>query len=299
MKDTETKTYTPLAWETVGCPICASTKYTVYEKFGSNLQYTYVKCSNCGLIYQSPRPRYDQDFIDGCYSSYYQYADNLQVEDLSHISESSLDMFKKEIEYIARYDVHRSAVLDIGSGMGTFLHAAKPYYKNLIGLDVSEKMASFVEKTVGITVYISQYENFEWKMPFSLIHMSHVIEHIPNPNLWLQHSKKLLSKDGILVINVPNKWGLGYRLQHLFYKLGFKRQFSDSWNDPVRTPDHLYEPTIRSFKYLLQKNGFQILEFYTYSRRDPASNSNFTSKFLNRVLKIGSNITFITKVANQ
>ncbi|HXL57932.1 MAG TPA: methyltransferase domain-containing protein, partial [Chitinophagaceae bacterium] len=55
---------------------------------------------------------------------------------------------------------------DIGSGMGTFLHAAKPYYKNLVGLDVSEKMAAFVEKTVGIKVYISQYENFEWKMPF-------------------------------------------------------------------------------------------------------------------------------------
>ncbi|HXL57933.1 MAG TPA: methyltransferase domain-containing protein [Chitinophagaceae bacterium] len=129
--------------------------------------------------------------------------------------------------------------------------------------------------------------------------MSHVIEHIPNPNLWLQHSRKLLAKDGILVINVPNKMGFGYRLQHLFYKLGFKKQFSDSWNNPVRTPDHLYEPTIRSFKYLLQKNGFQILEFYTYSRRDPASNSNFISKFLNRFLKIGSNITFIIKVANQ
>ena len=55
-------------------------------------------------------------------------------------------MFKKEVENLLKYDKKRTNVLDIGSAMGTFLYAAKPYYKKLIGLDVSEKMARFAEK---------------------------------------------------------------------------------------------------------------------------------------------------------
>ncbi len=299
MRDAVTNVYTPDAWEEVPCPFCNSSDHKVYERFGSELQYTYVKCKSCGLIYQSPRPRYNQDFIDSCYASYYQYAENLTAEDLNNISESSLKMFQKEIAYISKFDTKKLAVLDIGSGMGTFLSAAKSYYKKLTGLDVSQKMADFVNKITGIAVYIKQFEEFESGELFSLIHMSHVIEHIPNPNEWLQHAKKLLVKDGILVINVPNKRGLSHTLKHIYYKLGITKQFTKTWNDPTRTPDHLFEPSIKSFTYLLEKNGFEIIEYYTYSRRDPASNSTFLSRFLNRVLKIGSNITFISRIATS
>lgn len=291
----ETKAYVPDAWETVNCPVCNSGKYKVYERFGSDLQYTYVKCNNCGMIYQSPRPEYNQHFIDAAYASYYQYAANLQLNDLTEIRESSVGMFKKEIEYISRYDKKKTAVLDIGSGMGTFLYAAKPVYKEAIGLDVSKQMASFVEKQLSVKVFVQQFEEFSYPQKFSLIHMSHVIEHVPDPNLWLRKAKDMLDEDGILVINVPNKYSFSFRLQHLFVKLGVKRQFSNAWSDPSRTPDHLFEPTIRSMKYLLALNEYDILEYYTYSRKDPASNSSLKSRILNRGLKIGSNLTFITR----
>lgn len=295
----QTSIYVPQSWETINCPVCNSGKFKVYERFGSELQYTYVKCSNCGMIYQSPRPAYNQHFIDAAYASYYQYADNLQLNDLTEIRESSVGMFKKEIEHVSRYDKKKTAVLDIGSGMGTFLYAAKPIYKEAIGLDVSAQMASFVEKHLGVKVFVQQFEQFNYPRKFSLIHMSHVIEHVPDPNLWLRRAKEMLAEDGILVINVPNKYSLSFRTQHLFYKLKLKKQFSSSWSDPTRTPDHLFEPTIRSMKYLLQQNNYEILEYYTYSRKDPASNSSFKSRLFNRWLKIGSNLAFITRPAKH
>ncbi|HYE54968.1 MAG TPA: class I SAM-dependent methyltransferase [Chitinophagaceae bacterium] len=291
----QTSVYVPQAWETINCPVCDSAKSKVYERFGSELQYTYVKCSNCGMIYQSPRPKYNQHFIDAAYASYYQYAENLQLNDLTEIRESSVGMFKREIEYIAQYDKKRTAVLDIGSGMGTFLYAAKPLYKEAVGLDVSQQMASFVEKHLGVKVYVQQFEEFTYPAKFSLIHMSHVIEHVPDPNKWLRKAKEMLDQDGILVINVPNKFSFGFRMQHLFYKLKLKKQFSKAWNDPSRTPDHLFEPTIRSMKFMLQKNNYQVLEYYTYSRKDPASNKSLLSRLTNRWMKIGSNLTFITR----
>lgn len=287
--------YVPQAWETVPCPFCGSEKFTVYERFGSALQYTYVLCAQCSLVYQSPRPKYDQHFIDSAYAEYYQFADSLELNDQSDIRESSVTMFKKEVDHLVQYDKKRTAVLDIGSGMGTFLYAAKPFYQRAIGLDVSGQMASFVEKKLDVKVYVQQFEDFDYSEKFSLIHMSHVLEHVPNPNHWLQKARQQLDENGILVINVPNKFSISFRLQHLFTKLGIKKQFSDSWADPSRTPDHLFEPTIKSMKYLLTKNRYEILEYYTYSRRDPASNGSVFSKTVNRFLKIGSNITFISR----
>lgn len=287
--------YRPIEWETVPCPFCGSDKYSPYERFGSELQYTYVSCARCSLIYQSPRPKYDQDFIDACYAEYYQFAENLELNDEANVRESSVAMFKKEINHIIQYDKKRSAVLDIGSAMGTFLYAAKPFYKTAVGLDVSAQMAAFVEKKLGVKVYVQQFEDFNFPEKFSLIHMSHVLEHVPDPNHWLQKAKQMLDEKGILVINVPNKFSFSFRLQHLFTRLKVKKQFSDAWNDPSRTPDHLFEPTIKSMRYLLEKNSFETLEYYTYSRRDPASNGSTFAKVFNRRLKIGSNITFISR----
>jgi hypothetical protein len=126
--------------------------------------------------------------------------------------------------------------------------------------------------------------------------MSHVLEHVPNPVQWLEKARTLLAEDGILVINVPNKWSLGSRLQHFFVQLGVKKQFSDTWNDAARTPDHLFEPVIPAMKYLLGSCGYEILDHFTYSRRDPSSKSSASARFFHRVIKQGSNLSFITKV---
>src|SRR6185503_11508280 len=140
--------YVPHAWEKVPCPFCNSTEHTIYERFGSELQYTYVLCNNCKLVYQSPRPVYDQQFIDAAYAMYSWYVNNLDLNDVTQIKESGVDMFSKEIAYISQFDPKKSAVLDIGCGMGTFLYAAKKVYGEAVGLDVSEKMAEFVEKNI-------------------------------------------------------------------------------------------------------------------------------------------------------
>ncbi|MBY0534363.1 MAG: methyltransferase domain-containing protein [Chitinophagaceae bacterium] len=288
--------YIPQAWETVDCPFCGSADCTLYEKFGSEMQYSYVTCGKCKLIYQSPRPVYNQHFIDAAYADYYQYSDSLTINDFAAVKESGVKMFQEEMDHLMKYDQKRTAVLDIGSGMGTFLFAAKPHYKEAVGLDVSEKMAAFVKEQLGVNVIVQQFEHFEYPRKFSLIHMSHVIEHIPDPNGWLQKAATHLEEDGILVVNVPNKRSLSFVAQHLWYKLGLKKQFASDWNDPSRTPDHLFEPVIPAMKYVIEKNGLEILEYFTYSRKDPSSTKSWFSRFMNRTLKVGSNLSFITRV---
>lgn len=295
MRDPETHEYIPAAWETVPCPVCASDRFRPYETFGHRQQFTYVRCKDCGLVYSSPRPRYDQDFIDCCYADYEQFVENASEQDLRSIRTSSLTMFEREVEHLLKFDQQRSNLLDIGSAMGTFLLAAKPYYPRLTGLDVSEKMAAFVRADIGVDVRLEQFHEHQPDQPYSLIHMSHVIEHIPNPNQWLQHARRILSPEGILVVNVPNKLGYSNVLKHVLWKLKLKKHLAKMWQDPARTPDHLYEPTLGSFLRLFEQNGFRILDKYTYSRRDPVSNASFRSRLLYRRLKLGSNLGFILR----
>jgi len=287
--------YTPASWEKVNCPFCGSGDSSIYERYGSELQYTYVLCKNCSLVYQSPRPTYDQHFIDAAYASYYQFSESVNLDDKTLIQHSSVEMFREEVENLLKYDKVRTNVLDIGSAMGTFLYAARPHYKRAVGLDVSAQLAAFAEKNTGATVFLKQFNEFEYPEKFSLIHMSHVIEHVPNPVEWLNKAKTMLEKGGVLVINVPNKFALGFRMQHFFYKLGLKKQFSSTWSDPARIPDHLYEPTVKSMKLLLQNNGFEILDYFSYSRKDPVSNHGSVSRLTNRSLHIGSNLSFIVR----
>jgi SAM-dependent methyltransferase len=208
-------------------------------------------------------------------------------------------MFKQEVENLLQYDKKRTNVLDIGSAMGTFLYAVKPHYKKAIGLDVSVKMARYAEKNAGVTVYLQQFNEFVYEEKFSLIHMSHVIEHIPNPVEWIKKAAAMLEDDGVLVINVPNKFALSFRIQHLYYKLGLKKQFSSAWNDPARVPEHLFEPTVKSMLRLLKANKFRVLDYFSYSRLDPVSKHSIFSRLFNRWFYQGSNLSFITRPLRQ
>lgn len=287
--------YTPSSWETVNCPFCNSGNRTVYERFGHKFQFTYCKCQDCSLIYCTPRPTYNQEFIDRAYAAYYQSTETLGLDEFTNVHTSSIPMFKKEVEHLLQFDTKPTAVLDVGCGMGTFLYAAKPHYRTCVGLDVSAKMGKFVEEQIGVKVQIQQFDTFNSDTNFSLIHMSHVMEHIPNPNEWIEKAKQLLTPDGVLVINVPNKRSLGNLMQHFFYKLKLKKQYSSTWNAPERTPDHLYEPTRASMKTLLLKHGFEILDSFSYSRKDPVSNNSFTSRLIGRALFLSSNLSFIVR----
>lgn len=282
------KDYIPHAWETVDCPFCNSKESKLHEKFGPVLQYTYVECLNCGLIYQNPRPKYDETFLRDAYEVYEGYKPGYIFSEKEH------KRWDKELKEILRFDKKKTAILDIGSCMGDFLRVSQKYYKDCIGIDVAENMADYVISQLKLKVYIGSYADVKFNEKFSCVHMSHVIEHIPNPNEWLSKTKQILDDQGILALSVPNAHSLPRRF-HLWLKnLGL---IKGRWKNSSRTPDHLFEPTIPSLIRVISDNGFKILEYYTYSRRDMAA-STFFDKIYNRKFKLGSNIRFFLMAEN-
>jgi SAM-dependent methyltransferase len=282
--------YTPHEWETVSCPFCGNAGYAVYERYGNKWQYTYVKCGACGLIYQNPRPTYDSAFVHDAYEYYAEEILKNVADPLGFFESDQNDQNDLFFKEIVQYDKQHTGILDVGSYVGTFLYHAKKYYPVACGVDVSSRMADFVEKNVGVKVFRDKYEDIRFAQQFSCINMSHVIEHIPNPKDWLEQSKRILQKDGILVISVPNMFSLTRRFK-LFLK--YIRLRKGKW-ESFRTPDHLFEPTVPSMLRFLDENGFAVIHYKTYSKKKMVDHSVF-GKWFHQKMCWGSNLRFYLK----
>jgi 2-polyprenyl-3-methyl-5-hydroxy-6-metoxy-1,4-benzoquinol methylase len=281
------KEYIPEEWETVPCPVCGSGEKKIYERYGHRLQYTYVLCLNCRNVYQSPRPKYDERFLQAAYGDYHLFKENYAYDG------AILKRFEEETAEIMTFDRKKEALLDVGCAMGDFLFCAKKHYPMVCGAEISDAMARFSAQKLQVTVHNTQFTSLEITERFSCIHLSHVIEHAPNPNDWLTKAKELLRPAGILVICVPNMFSFSRIVKLRLKKLRLRK---GGWNNGARTPDHLFEPTVRGMNYLLRNNGFQVLGIYSYSRSNMTARGPLAFLF-HRVLKWGSNIRAYAKTA--
>jgi 2-polyprenyl-3-methyl-5-hydroxy-6-metoxy-1,4-benzoquinol methylase len=288
----EGESYTPKEWETVTCPFCNASKHSLHERYGDTWQYTYVKCRQCGLIYQNPRPKYDTSFVHDAYEYYAEDILKNLSDPQKYLEEASVrDQYDDCIEEILKYDTQATCILDVGAYTGVFLHSALKRYPKAYGVDVSTRMAKFVEEQTGVKVFLEKYEDIQTAERFSCIHMSHVIEHIPNPKDWLEQSKKLLTGGGVLVISVPNALALSCHINILLKKTGLRKGY---WN-PWRTPDHLYEPTVRSLVWFLKENGFDVLNYKTYSSKKKVDNSLW-GKLIHQKFYLGTKLRVFAKL---
>ena len=284
----QNKAYIPEKWETVKCPVCNSNDFKEWEKFGDKMQYTYVLCKKCRLVYLNPRPLYDETFVFDAYEFYADDDDRYNIDDNFYNIKTTFE--KHEVQEVCKYDTHRSHLLDVGSAAGKFLFRAKPFYNKVTGLEVSSRMAELVKVKLNINVLTDKFEDINTEEKFSCVNMSHVIEHYPYPHVWLQKAKSLLEEDGILVISVPNMFSLDRLVKHVTKKLGLFKNAWESW----RTPDHLFEPTAPAMKFLFKSEGFQTIDYYSYSRKKMNINS-LLGRIYHRFFRFGSNLKFILK----
>ena len=101
-------------------------------------------------------------------------------------------------------------------------------------------------KSKGLNVVQGFVENGEYKIqgaPFDVFLSFNFLEHQPNPNEMLEGIYNNLTDDGMGLITVPS---LEYILEH------------DGYYELIR--DHLAYYSFETLRFLLEKNGFQVLE---------------------------------------
>ena len=285
--------YIPKNMQEVPCTMCGESDYSVHEIFGYNDKFRYVKCNKCSNVFLNPRPEYDDDFLTTAYDQY--GMGNEIVVNKGKIGPREREIMDRYQVAIRRIEDHlgrKGKILDLGCGTGEFLLAARELGWEAHGVDISGPMTTFVNDVLNIPARAGQFHemNFSDWGKFDAIFCSHVIEHVPFPNLWMKKYRELLVDDGILCLNIPNQYAPEKVLQRLLKTLKLKKDKWEKW----RTPDHLYEPHIRSMNYLVSTNGFDMMELFTYSSREKA-NESFGNRIFHHWLKWGSKIRLFAR----
>ena len=216
------------------------------------------RCRACGFVFDSPRPAIED--LVGFYSQPAKY-------DLWLRQKTGRDaLWKRRLRKLAPYRAQGN-LLDVGAGIGQFLHHARPFFTEVNGTEVSESAIALARERYGLNLWKGQLE--ELNLPnasFANITLFHVLEHVFDPRGLLRRCHELLRAGGILVVAVPNELlslrSVGYRIGK---KMGFKsfRDFSSRLGI-IRSGSgeeiHLSHFTTAVLHDLLESEGFTIVD---------------------------------------
>jgi SAM-dependent methyltransferase len=194
--------------------------------------------------------------------------------------------FSREFEYFTNADIDRIQnncmipifediikkyrfynILDYGCGNGLFgVFFKKKIQCKLTGVDGSPyALKKTSERGYDETILISDFSTIDLPLEnetFDFVICKDVLEHLLNPSKVIQESHRVLSRNGKLLIHVPNHFSLVDVVKFLFTRnIDTLHYFPDAndWNFPH----------IRFFSFLglvrgLEKAGFQMIENYSF-----------------------------------
>ncbi|MBU4346710.1 MAG: methyltransferase domain-containing protein, partial [Candidatus Omnitrophica bacterium] len=179
--------------EYVKCGLCGAddTRLVTIED-----SFKIVRCKRCGLIYLNPRPK-EEDLLE-FYGDFFS-TDEKSVSQWSRLMGKVYKETKRNIER----EYSSGKLLDMGCGLGLFLKLWDPKKWELFGIDISRKAVEYA-KSKGLNVKEGFLEKTDFSdKHFDVITMFYVLEHLPNPLKVLKEARRILKKNGLLVIRVP------------------------------------------------------------------------------------------------
>jgi len=242
-------------WVTLPCCCCGSTSYKLLGYRGGaahrnriGIKTDIVRCSFCGHIY--PRPMPVPDDIDMLYSDTEDYFSRNNPDKKIQVCDLLVDRLEKHLGYVGR-------LLDIGSGRGEMLYAAKKRGWDCCGVETCKEFADQSRSTYGVEVKNSPLENCHFpNNHFDAVILNVVIEHLHYPQKILSEINRI-SKDGTLLwIETSNEASLYHLIGNLYYRIIGKNWVTQL--SPTFSPYHVQGFTKNSIKTLLSKTGFHI-----------------------------------------
>lgn len=227
--------------KTIKCPICnlSNTKLLFNIKRFNNT-YSIEECEICGLRYVNPQP-VEKELIK-YYTKKYDYSYMIQEID------SKKD--KKDIKDIIKNRQGIGKLLDVGCGSGLFLLAAKKNGFKVYGVDLSKEMVKYGRNKFNLNLSNRDFLKLCTDKKFDIITMRHFLEHTTNPNKYLEKANKLLKKNGLLFIELPNINSFPAKI------------CGESWQW-MTPPAHLFFFSPKTIKKLLEKEGFKVIKSET------------------------------------
>jgi 2-polyprenyl-3-methyl-5-hydroxy-6-metoxy-1,4-benzoquinol methylase len=199
------------------CPLCGSSESELFDRRVVQAELvTNRLCKYCGLVYQSPRMSEEEldSFYQKEYRKIYQGTEGPNMKDLEVQRGRAFVL----VTFVGNTVAPGSRHLDIGSSAGALLLSFQEHFQTTpVGIEPGNAYRVFA-RSKGLSVYesIEQLQASQ-EMPFQLISLAHVLEHIPDPVAYLSNLRKeLLADNGLLLLEVPNLYAHdSFEIAHL------------------------------------------------------------------------------------
>ncbi|MFZ6011469.1 MAG: class I SAM-dependent methyltransferase [Bacteroidota bacterium] len=239
----------------VPCPACGSMSRTAWA---TKEGFSYDLCNDCRTIYMNPRAP------ENILYEFYDQSENYAFWN-KHIFPASEQARKQKIfvprakrlqSYCQQQGVKGGTLLEIGSAFGTFCEAAKElnYFERIIAVEPTPDLAATCRKK-GIETLQQPVEQLTLpENSVDVVASFEVIEHLGNPQTFVQQSIRYLRKGGLFICTCPNGEGLGTLV------LKEKAKVVDH--------EHVNYFNPKSLSLLLERNGLEVLEVSTPGELD-------------------------------
>jgi len=230
--------------ETIQCPICSSARA---RHFLACEGFDFVRCAACGLVYQNPRPVFE-DLRHRYGDQYFSYE---LTNETNFFGLMKLGLRDAGFDSLARSIPSPRTFLDVGCATGMLIEWMKGQGWDASGVDLCRESAEYGMAHRGILIRVGTLE--EAKLPdesFSVVHFSHLIEHVPDPVGYLAEVRRILKPGGFAVITTPNVDGMQARL------------FGKGWRSAIA--DHLVLFSRDTLGRMIRESGFEVLKTVTW-----------------------------------
>lgn len=242
------------------CPICGSTNFSslfcLPDPLGGST-FELLQCSGCGL--GQTRPRLTAAQLEPYYNEIY-WHDSDQVRARQGVMQRLEQWFidvrmAATLRALRRLATRGGKVLDVGCGTGSMLKVLAAAGFEPYGLEVSPTAVRRCRERFGERVACGDLTNHTFEAAsFDAVTLFHVLEHLDNPVAALHEAQRLLKPGGLLLIEVPNLDGAGFRV------------FGRRWY-PLDVPLHLFHFTPRALERLLITEALEPVRFSFFSAR--------------------------------
>jgi 2-polyprenyl-3-methyl-5-hydroxy-6-metoxy-1,4-benzoquinol methylase len=233
------------------CPFCQGEKFEPFlhsQDFLTNLgEFSVVVCTTCKLVFTNPRPfveRMEQFYPSKKYQSHKQNESAL-FDRLYFFAQAV--MLRRKFSVVKRLIKPGAKLLDIGCGVGQFAHfmAARGYSASAIEPSSAARQQA---KKKGLRVFenLAGFVSAKESRP-QIISLWHVLEHQHNCFQEIIEYHKLLDKNGLLIIAVPQFESFDAK----FYK--------ENWAG-YDLPRHLFHFNKITLVNSVRKVGFELIK---------------------------------------
>lgn len=189
------------------CPWCGSEKTQIHlwlkDEFLTKEDFQIHECKQCGLLFTEPHPTKEK--IVEYYKSeeYYSHQENKKGF-IPKLYETVKSINLKKKCRMATEGMCSGKVLDIGCGVGDFLHQMEKEGWSGMGAEPSEDAKNIAQRrTNGQIVSPEELPDLPDKS-YDLITMWHVLEHVDDLKWEVEQLERLLKQGGRLVLALPN-----------------------------------------------------------------------------------------------